>query len=429
MPTDSVQPLPGQAGSEQWWRQMATRPIPLCQAGHAPGDPVAVTFLWRDPQGDETTSPVARVYIDINSVTDHHSNDPQSLARIPGTDVWQWQVTLPADWRGSYVFIPVGAQQLPDLAAHDRQGQRRWWRSIMAHAVADPFNPPSPHAPHTSILAMPGAPDQSAWRAFDRDSADADPTRLSEVSWHSMRLGEQRRAWVYRTGDAPSAPLPLVWLLDGQRWAVQQPVFAALDADTARGKLAPAIYVLVDAIDGERRERDLSCSRVFWNALHHELHPLLARAAGATLDPAPAVVAGQSLGGLAATFAGLHWPERYGSVLSQSGSFWWPDSDMLMASPGQACPRQSGASGALAREVAGGALPPGRLRIFQEVGSHEDVMIDVNDSMHAALAGARHELHYQQFAGGHDWACWRGGLLDGLAWLLTPPTTMNENTL
>ncbi|XNM47213.1 hypothetical protein ACLK15_03325 [Escherichia coli] len=23
-------------------------------------------------------------------------------------------------------------------------------------------------------------------------------------------------------------------------------------------------------------------------------------------------------------YAGLHWPERFGCVLSQSGSYWWP---------------------------------------------------------------------------------------------------------
>ncbi len=37
-----------------------------------------------------------------------------------------------------------------------------------------------------------------------------------------------------------------------------------------------------------------------------------------------AVVAGQSFGGLSALYVGLHWPERFGCVLSQSGSYWWP---------------------------------------------------------------------------------------------------------
>ncbi|WP_163505402.1 enterochelin esterase domain-containing protein, partial [Escherichia coli] len=55
----------------------------------------------------ETTSPIRRVWIYITGVTDHHHNAaPQTLQRIPGTDAWCWQTTLPASWRGGYCFIP-----------------------------------------------------------------------------------------------------------------------------------------------------------------------------------------------------------------------------------------------------------------------------------------------------------------------------------
>lgn len=36
------------------------------------------------------------------------------------------------------------------------------------------------------------------------------------------------------------------------------------------------------------------------------------------------VVAGQSFGGLSSLYAGLNWPQRFGCILSQSGSYWWP---------------------------------------------------------------------------------------------------------
>ncbi len=69
-----------------------------------------VTFWWRDPAGTEGTSPIQRVWLYVTGVTDHHQNArPQSLERIPGTDVWQWQggeIRLEAGWRGSYCFIP-----------------------------------------------------------------------------------------------------------------------------------------------------------------------------------------------------------------------------------------------------------------------------------------------------------------------------------
>jgi enterochelin esterase-like enzyme len=34
-------------------------------------------------------------------------------------------------------------------------------------------------------------------------------------------------------------------------------------------------------------------------------------------------VAGSSFGGLAAAYTALTMPERFGNVLSQSGSYWW----------------------------------------------------------------------------------------------------------
>ncbi|WP_394880383.1 enterochelin esterase domain-containing protein, partial [Citrobacter braakii] len=32
---------------------------------------------------------------------------PQSMQRIDGTNVWCWSVSLSANWRGSYCFIPT----------------------------------------------------------------------------------------------------------------------------------------------------------------------------------------------------------------------------------------------------------------------------------------------------------------------------------
>ena len=170
---------------------MAARGIPVVEPDAAPGAPREVTFLWRDPHGDESKSALARVYIDINSVTDHHSANPQSLERLPGTDVWSWTVTLPADWRGSYSFLPVDAAQLPCFDPADRRAQRQWWRSIMELAEGDPFNPGYPRGSHVSVLSLPEAPDQSAWAALDREARGADPARFKELRWHSAVLGKQ----------------------------------------------------------------------------------------------------------------------------------------------------------------------------------------------------------------------------------------------
>ena len=59
-------------------------------------------------------------------------------------------------------------------------------------------------------------------------------------------------------------------------------------------------------------------------AVQQELLPLVKAIAPFSDRADRTVVAGQSFGGLSALYAGLHWPERFGCVLSQSGSYWWP---------------------------------------------------------------------------------------------------------
>jgi enterochelin esterase family protein len=200
--------------------------------------------------------------------------------------------------------------------------------------------------------------------------------------------------------------LPLVLLLDGHYWARQMPIFPVLDAMTAADELPPALYVLIDAIAPEHRTRELPCNPAFWMAVQEELLPELRALEPFTSDPRRTVVAGQSFGGLSAMYAALRWPERFGRVLSQSGSFWWPESD-----PGQR-------GGWLARELRAGLCSGHVLEVDMEVGCYEDDMKLDNRAMRDALAASGHRVHYGEFRGGHDWYCWRDGLLQGLARLL-----------
>jgi iron(III)-enterobactin esterase len=414
-------------GTAAWWQRVAARGAPLVER-YGPHE-VCVTFLWRDPKGSAATSPICRVYADVNSVTDHHSPAPQSLVRLGETDVWCWQVVLPSDWRGSYVLIPVtAAGRAPAFSgseAEKKQQQRQWWRSIQRHAVADPLNQCIARNDRTvSALHLPDAPDQRAWIAFDRGDAFApDVPQPFALSWRSARLGTVRTVWLYATGaDAlPAAMLrPLVLLLDGQRWHEDLPIYGALAAETDCGRLPPAVYALIDAIDGAHRERELGCDRVFWQALQTELLPLIAAQMPHSALAADTVVAGQSLGGLAAVFAALQFPARFGAAASQSGSFWWPRVELLHAPFGQSCARRPGARGELAERVAQSPRAAAPLRVRLDVGRREDVMIDLTETLRAALVDAGHDVVSRDYEGGHDALCWRGALIDALRELLDP---------
>ncbi|QNK30634.1 enterochelin esterase [Serratia sp. JUb9] len=408
-----------QAGQAAWWQQVVQRGTPIVEEHDR--QQARFTWLWRDPHGNEPRSPIRRVYVDINGVTDHHSTDPSTLQRLPGTDIWHWSTLLPRDWRGSYSLIPVQDAQLPPVFSADRaqcrQQQRAWWISLFPLAIADPLNPyPAASTRIGQPLSLAQGPDAADQRAWLTTPPPLDASRLHHFLWRSETLGNQRRIWAYASGEGASAAArPLVILLDGQNWVDGQPLLPVLAHETAAGRLPPACYLLIDVIDGQHRERELPCNADFWLALQAELLPLVRQRMAFSDSGARTVVAGQSYGGLAAMYAGLHWPQRFGRVLSQSGSFWWPTVQYVT----DFARRAEFDEGWLTQQVRQGRVAAGTLTVFQEAGDREADIEFVNQQMQQALKAAGHRVNYRVFSGGHDALCWRGGLLDGLHWLLS----------
>lgn len=393
-------------GSDAWWQSQAAAGIPTVEP--AESGFCDVTFWWRDPAGDERHSPVKRVWLYVTGVTDHHARGrPQSLTRLPGTDVWRWQTRLDSRWRGSYCLIPATQDDDFPPAAFDTPPEsgalRAGWRRLLPQAIADPFNAHQwrggrGHA--TSALHLPDAPPQPGWEGAP--VAFAAPALLH---WRSPRLGNERRAWLFTTGSAQPAERPLAILLDGQFWAESMPVWPALQALTDAGRLPPAVYLLVDAVNSELRGRELTCNPEFWLALQQELLPEIGRREAWRDDPASTVVAGQSFGGLSALYAGLSWPERFGCVLGQSGSWWWPN-------------RNGGdAPGWVETVLRDGRVAPAPRRIFLEAGVREPLIHQAHQRLVPLLRQTQPHVVYREVEGGHDALCWRGGLTDGLALL------------
>ncbi|KQV53981.1 MULTISPECIES: enterochelin esterase [unclassified Duganella] len=391
-------------GSASWWSGVAARGTPLLRVAEGEdGAMAAVTFLWREPAAAQTQD----VYIDVYSHTPHPSNGPAAMRRHPGTDVWSWETTLPWDWRGSYFLLPVAAGQQPPQEGGGA-ALRRWWVGLLeTNAQADPLNPGPAHGGNWGQPLSPLVlPDAAVHRAWDRAGGALPQGRLARHRWQSAALDIGRETWIYRTAPHTACEAPLVLLLDGQYWAQQMPLFGALDVLTAQGELPPAVYLLVDAVSPGRRALELPCHAPFWEALLEELLPAAHALEPFSAQPGRTVVAGQSFGGLAAAYAALHWPARFGNVLSQSGSFWWPD------------PSDTASGGWLAGSVAQGPALGQPLRFLLEIGCYEDEMLGPNRSFHQALCAAGHRSFLREVRGGHDWLCWRDGLLEGLCELM-----------
>ena len=176
-------------GSDAWWETIKGPQYEQVS------DDFQVTFWWRDPAGNETTSPIQRVWIYITGVTDHHQNAvPQTLKRVPGTDAWQWQTTLSPAWRGSYCFIPSDrdddfAPEIFNGGSPDRTLLREGWRRLLPRAIADPLNPQSwkggrGHA--VSALELPLAEVEAGGIGDLVSRVSGDVESVSEAAEHSL---------------------------------------------------------------------------------------------------------------------------------------------------------------------------------------------------------------------------------------------------
>ncbi|WP_413702307.1 enterochelin esterase [Psychromonas sp. KJ10-10] len=384
--------------------------------------------MWQDPKGDQKRSDFSKVLLDINSLTGHHSWEPVSLERVADSNVWFKLFKVDSKWRASYSFIPITSEQCPlteqKNAINAKQKQREWWLSIIKNQTHDPLNKlPIITAGwgKSSALHLPDALPEVGWKEWDQGELNSlSMADLNTVSWSSTVLKNQRDCVLYSTANGEA---PVVILLDGQKWGADSGMLSVLQYLTNSHKIAPAHYLLIPSINNSIRWKELSCDNEFWMAIVNELLPLV-RAELALSDSAiiGGLVAGQSLGGLSALYAGMYFPEVFSKVISLSGSFWWPEMDRMRDPDSFKLNNPDWDSqpphNSLADKILKDEVNISTLKIFQSIGLAEKDMCIYNDITYQAMQQKGAEVYYEKVHGGHDWLSWRASLINGLIKLL-----------
>jgi enterochelin esterase family protein len=195
-------------------------------------------------------------------------------------------------------------------------------------------------------------------------------------------------------------------VFDGPAYRSLVPVPVILDNLIAERRIPPIMAVLVSNPPGQRGP-ELHCSARFADFLATELLPWLATRYGVPLDPARTAVAGSSAGGLAATCAAYHHPERFGLVLSQSGAFWWRPEG-----PDQApewITRQLAARDRLPIRF---YLDAGRLETASAGGQRS--MLELTRHLVQVLDAKGYDVQAAEPDGGHEHLSWRATFADGV---------------
>lgn len=236
--------------------------------------------------------------------------------------------------------------------------------------------------------------------------------KIDQYQFKSRILNNERDIWVYipPSYQSEKGPYPLLIVFDGQAYTSQLiPGPMILDNLIGAGKIAPIVTLFISSIDQNKRNRELPCYVPFIDSLTQELLPWLKRNYHVTSDPSQTIVAGSSYGGLAATFAALRYPQKYGNVLSQSGAFWWQ-------------PPQSSSPWILKQYA---SLPIQSIRFYLDVGDQETEiweekmsMLAVNRQFRDLLINKGYSVYYYEFHGGHEYDCWRKTFSRGLMALM-----------
>jgi enterochelin esterase-like enzyme len=353
------------------------------------GDDHLVTFLWQGVAQD--------VILHVNKLTDYNDLRQSRMRRLPGTDLWHLTYRMPGTWRASYAIGPLDAPvRDPDPTAGP---DRAYWQRLRATAAPDPHNRTplanKPGTPPLSVVALPDAPPQP-WLA-PRPGAPAGRTERHTAPG-------DRTVWMYTPPGAGHRDLPLVVLFDGDVWGGNGALGSTVDNLIAAGRIPPVAVLMVDPVDVPTRVRQMACDPSFVDSLDRHLIPWAAARWPLTADPARTVAAGQSLGGLTAAYCALRAPHRFGAVLSQSGSFWYP----------AGTPFEAGAGWLTGAWAVSDAQP----RWYVEVGRREWELVGPTRHLRDVLRAKGHPLTYHEYDGGHDIACWRGTIADGLTALL-----------
>ncbi len=323
-----------------------------------------VTFLWRGPHAP-------RLIGDFNNWGWGHGN-PIELTQV-APEVWIHTLTLPRDAYIEYTYIDG-----------DRHPRDLWNPRLVDNGLGKWnqffYMPDSAPTPLTHVKR--GTPRGTLTR--------------HTVHGGDLVAGSRREVALYQ--PPTQEPAPLLVVFDGQDYRRRARLPAIVDNLIAQGRIRPLALALVS--HGEHaRIAEYKCNDDTIAFLLRYVLPL-AREKLHLVDieafPGAYGVLGASMGGLMALYTGLRVPEVFGHVLSQSGAFANPQTDI---------------AGTLFEALEQEAVKP--LRIWMDVGQFE-WLLTANRQTRDLLQAKGYTVNYREYPGEHNYTSWRDDIWRGL---------------
>lgn len=375
------------AALAKFWRAIEHTGTPAVERMNGDSHNVVVTFLYRGGRGTQA--------VDLIAPLKRILGMPHlPLTHLPDTNVWYGSWIMPEDVRFTYRLVP-------SATAGDR-GQLSAPDPLNLSQMRISFEDGTIPTTELSITSMPNAPSEE-WIA--RRPSAPDGTVVQQVVNNGVPSRE-RKIWVYTPpgyDQKGAEDYPLLVLFDGFSYLQWIPTSTILDNLIHARKIPPVVAVLIDN-PPNTRSSDLGYNTAFVEYLSDQLLPWVRTHYVVTHNAGRTIIGGFSDGGAAAAFAAMTRPDRFGNVLSQSGSFWEGHGETKWEF--------------LASQYRDSAKLP--LHFFIEAGLLEDVAKDgpsllaANRHLVEALRRKNYDVTYQEVGGAHEPVHWRDTLPNGL---------------
>lgn len=316
----------------------------------------------------------------------------QTFHRLGGTDLWTLTVELPARSRMEYKLEVV-------------RGPHAEW-------IEDPLNPTRARDPFgaNSVVAGEGY----AVPEWVEAHSESRPGSLEDLLMPSESLGRVAHLTLYRPARfRRSRRYPLLVVHDGRDFLEYASLKNVLDNLIHRLEIPEMIVALSDP--GERLV-EYANHAPHARFLAEELVPWLTSHLPLVDEPWARGLLGASFGAVASFSTAVRYPNFFGRLLLQSGSFAFTDIGQGMRGPVfEPIVEFVNAYRAAPQHVAD--------RVFVSCGQYES-LIHENRALIPALQAAGMQVRYVESRDGHNWENWRDRLRDGLTWLYPGPMWM-----
>ncbi len=313
----------------------------------------------------------------------------QPLQSLPGTDLWAATIDLPEGSRVEYKFEVI------------KNGHRE--------LVLDPLNKVIAHDPFGANSVCQGAGyRRPSWTLHDPNarSGSIDVRRLE-----SKVFGGTREFQVYLPARfRRNRRYPLLVVHDGIDYLRYADLKTVLDNLMQSLDIPEMIVAMTQSPD---RLTEYAGDDRHARFIAEELLPHVAEHFPVTDDPRTRGLMGASFGGVAALHAAWRYPEIFGCLLLQSGSFAFSDLGRH---------RRGKVFDPVARFINEFREVPGcpAEKIYMSCGIYESLIYE-NRSMVPRLQEQGIEVRFEEARDAHNWENWRDRLKNGLSWLFPGP--------